>query len=180
MASFVQLFIGTTLAGRTRRGPAGPQAGEQSVDRGGRPRGWQGYRRDSHEENRGCLGRESVAFREAVHRASQPGAYRRLVGLLQVGEGRLGPGDHSCQRAGEIRVRVDAPRPPRRVTAQALAAGQPSGRCESPASGLLPRRVQLTLQSPQIQEPRQTLLSVSPAGGSRGPRDLQDDRSPSS
>ena len=95
------------------------------------PRGWEGYRTDSHEENRGCLGRESVAFREGVHRASQRGAYRRLAGLLGVGEGRLRPRDHSYQRAGEIGVRVDASRPPRRVTAEALAAGYPSGRCES-------------------------------------------------
>ena len=71
-----------------------------------------------------------------------------------------------------------APRPPGHVTAEALAAGHPSGRCESQTSGLLPRRVHFPFQPPQIQKPRQTLLSARAAGCSRGPRDLQDDCSP--
>ena len=96
------------LLGRTQRGPAGPKPEKQSIDRSGRSRGWEGHRPDSHEENRGCVEREPVAFRGGVHRAGQRGAYRRLASLLRVGKGRLRPSGHGCQPAQAVRVGIDA------------------------------------------------------------------------
>ena len=90
------------LLGRTQRGPAGPKPEKQSIDRSGRSRGWEGHRPDSHEENRGCVEREPVAFRGGVHRAGQRGAYRRLASLLRVGKGRLRPSGHGCQPAQAV------------------------------------------------------------------------------
>ena len=56
--------------------------------------------------------------------------------------------------------------------------GTHQGAVSHKTSGLLPGRVHLPFQPPQIQKPRQTLLSARPAGGSRGSDDLQDDCSP--
>ena len=57
--------------------------------------------------------------------------------------------------------------------------GTHQGAVSQQASGLLPRRVHLPFQPPQIQKPGQTLLSARAAGGSGGACDLQDDCKPS-
>ena len=63
--------------------------------------------------------------------------------------------------------RGHAPDPYRRLAAQAVAAGNPSGRHPAPASRLLPRRIHLPLQSPALPRPRAALPPPRPAGRRR-------------
>lgn len=66
---------------------------------------------------------------------------------------------------GGIPVHADAPCPSNRIAAEALDSGNAPRSRQPRASGVLPRRVHFSVQSPPFAEPRQALLPARPAGG---------------
>ena len=68
-----------------------------------------------------------------------------------------------------------ASRPPGRVAPQALAPGYASGRRQSRASRLLPRRVHLSVQSTNLTPSREALPSAPGTGRGGGSRSLRGD-----
>ena len=73
------------------------------------------------------------------------------------------------------RPRRSASRPPGRVAPQALAPGYASGRRQSRASRLLPRRVHLSVQSTNLTPSREALPSAPGTGRGGGSRSLRGD-----
>lgn len=90
--------------------------------------------------------------------------HRRLPGLQRHRQARLPAHDHEHERPRDSRrARCDAARSPRRVAAQALAARHPPGRHVARAVGLLPGRVRVSLQPPQLALSRAAFLPADRA-----------------
>ena len=94
-------------------------------------------------------------------------------GLCRTGGGRLPASGHGPQRRLRPGARSHAARPPRRLAAQAMADRHSPGWRPASASQLLPRRIHLPLQSPQIKGPRAALSSPRPTSPRRWTRALQ-------
>src|SRR5208337_3116493 len=91
----------------------------------------------------------------------------------RTGGGRLPASGHGPQRRLRPGARSHAARPPRRLAAQATADRYSPGWRPASTSRLLPRRIHLPLQSPQIKGPRAALSSPRPTSPRRWTRALQ-------
>src|SRR5713101_4091708 len=78
-------------------------------------------------------------------------------------------------RPRRVRRRRAPACPPGRLAPQALAAGHAPGRRQPGASRLLPRRVHIPVQPPDLTPPRQAVLPPLGASRGRGPRALRRD-----
>ena len=98
---------------------------------------------------------------EPTGRRSRPTA----GGLFQPDRRWLPPLGDGDQLQPQSRPRRHAARPHRgRLVAQAMDHGHPAGRHPAPASRLLPQRVLLPLQPPELESPRHAVLSPRPVG----------------
>ena len=96
-------------------------------------------------------------------------SYRRLPKL------GLSPRPESAPWSWRVGRGGLASRPPGRVSPQALAPRYASGRSQSRASRLLPRRVHLSVQSTHLTPSREALPSAPGAGRGGGSRSLRGD-----
>src|SRR5208337_3972305 len=145
----------------------------------------QGHRRHSSREerpgawphppsaDRRCLDRQPASLRPRRCGARGDGSHRRLEGLCRTGGGRLPASGHGPQRRLRPGARSHAARPPRRLAAQATADRYSPGWRPASTSRLLPRRIHLPLQSPQIKGPLAALSSPLPTSPRRWTRALQ-------
>ena len=123
--------------------------------------------------DRRCLDRQPASLRPRRCGARGDGSHRRLEGLCRTGSGRLPASGHGPQQRFRPGARSHAARPPRRLAALAMADRHSPGWRPASTSRLLPRRIHLPLQSPQIKGPRDALSSPRPTSPRRWTRALQ-------
>ena len=166
------------------RAPSRSTRATSAPRRAGQARSWRGRQGDRRDRRRGP--RRSARAR--AHDDESPTSPRDTLTdfvLDHVARGaRFAPtaGRATTTSAGTASARrhervgqsgdpahvVDAARAPRRLAAQALAAGHPPGRGHPRPARLLPRRVHLSLQPPPLTPPRAALLPP-PRGCARPP-----------
>ena len=113
-----------------------------------------------------------------VQHAVQPGSvviHRRAPELPPPAQARLSPRPESAPWSWRVGRGGLASRPPGCVAPQALAPGYASGRRQSRASRLLPRRVHLSVQSTNLTPSREALPSAPGTGRGGGSRSLRGD-----
>ena len=151
--------------GRGERGSLGRRRNRSNRKRGReigsdcrrRRREWKGHRTHSSE-------RDSRRVRRERARVHSRGDWRRQArSESMAGEAIWGWKDTvmiARYRAIMKREPSTSPSPSCDRLAEKMAAGRPPRRNWTAASGRLPGRVHLSIQSPKIQIPRQTLLSI--------------------
>ncbi len=113
-----------------------------------------------------------------VQHAVQPGSVVITDGLQSYrrpAQARLSPRPESAPWSWRVGRGGLASRPPGRVAPQALAPRYASGRRQSRASRLLPRRVHLSVQSTNLTPSREALPSAPGTGRGGGSRSLRGD-----
>ena len=103
------------------------------------------------------------------------GDHRRAPELPPPAQARLSPRPESAPWSWRVGRGGLASRPPGCVAPQALAPGYASGRRQSRASRLLPRRVHLSVQSTNLTPSREALPSAPGTGRGGGSRSLRGD-----
>ena len=112
---------------------------------------------------------------EGLHRSRQHASHRRLAGIRGLRDQRLPAGDHAIAGPPEGSIRVDAARAQDCLAVEAVDIGYAPRRSGTAPSAVLPGRIHVSLQSPEVEKPRQALLPANAASREHASGNLRRD-----